>query len=254
MGAGGVGVKPIRLVAPFLPLPVENHHHKELEGFDWVDAIRMLSRSAERSCGVPVEVITDVDADLPLPCLRYQTTHRRLMLWVLEVCVRYLESADFDRDTVVLDCDQLVYSDLRPFFAANADLGVLIRPTHQDKDTWKKVLNGVQFWSLRGKKRLAHFYREALSRAEQMGDELVKWGADTEALRQLLEPVSLGMHTRGGVRVHMIDCDRVLEALSQEQIEGLQRGVAPRQLRPVTDFRYLRKVWMRQTYEMTVPA
>lgn len=245
--------QPIRLVAPFLPLPAENDHHKALADFDWFGAIRMLSHSAEVACGVPVQVITDVDASLPVPCLRYPTSHRRLMLWVLEVCVRYLESDDFDRDTVVLDCDQLIYQDLAPFFRPNIDLGVLVRPTHKHKDTWKKVLNGVQFWSVRGKQRLGVFYREALARAERMSDNLITWGADTEALRSLLEPVSAGgLQHRFGARVEMIDYARVLEAFSQAQIDGLQQGTAPIPLRAVTDFRYRRKVWMRQAYEMTL--
>lgn len=242
----------IRLVAPFLPLPLENAHHKDLSDFDWVEAIRMLSDSGERACGVPVQVLTDEGAQLPLAMLRYPTTHRRLMLWVLEVCVRYLESDDFDRDTVALDCDQLIYGDLSRFFSPNIDLGILIRPTHQDKDTWKKVLNGVQFWAVRGKKRLVAFYRDALARAERMHEDMVTWGADTQAIRELVEPVSLGVHMRGGARVQMIDYARVLAALSQEQIEGLQRGVAPRPHRAVLDFRYRRKVWMRQTFDMTI--
>ncbi len=244
--------RPIRLVAPFMPLPLENQHHKDLSGFDWFGAIRMLSHSAEIACGVPVQVLTDVGAELPVPSLRYETAHRRLMLWVLEACLRYLESDDFDRDTVALDCDQLIYGDLRPFFATNADLGILIRPTHKHKNTWKKVLNGVQFWSVRGKKRLVNFYRDALTRAEGLSEELITWGGDTEALRQLIEPVMVGVHDRGGARVHMMDYNLVLAALSQQQIDGLQKGLAPQPLRAVLDFRYRRKAWMRQTYDLTI--
>ena len=243
---------PIRLVAPFLPLPLENAHHQDLAAFDWIDAIRMLSHSGEMSCGVPVQVLTDVSARLPLPCLTYATTHRRLMLWVLEVCLRYLESDDFDRDTVALDCDQLIYRDLAPFFSPTIDLGILIRPTHARKDTWKKVLNGVQFWSVRGKTRLIGFYREALTRAEGMSENLIRWGADTQAIREILEPVGPGVHLRGGARVQMLDYNRVLAALSAEQIEGLRQGVRPRPLRAVLDFRYRRKVYMRQVYDLTV--
>lgn len=243
---------PIRLVAPFLPLPPESVHHQALEGFDWMGAIRMLSHSAEVSCGVPVQVITDSDADLPMPCFKYPTTHRRLMLWTLEACVKYLESDDFDRDTVMLDCDVLIYQDLARFFSVNVDLKVLIRPTHKHKDTWKKILNGVQFWNVRGKQRLAAFYRDALTLAEQMNDGLITWGADTEALRQLLEPVDVGLYQRHGLRVEMLDYVRVMEAFSQDQIDGLKAGIAPRPIRAVTDFRYARKRFLRQAYEMTI--
>jgi hypothetical protein len=243
---------PLRLVAPFLPVKVENHHHQEMSDFDWMDAIRMLSRSAELSCGVPVQTITDVDTDLPVPTLKYPTRHRRLMLWTLEAIVRYVESSDFDRDTVVLDCDQLIHQDLRQFFSSNVDLGLLVRATPKHAHTWKKVLNGVQFLSVRGKKRMGQFYREALTRAEQMNDGLVAWGADTAAIRDMVEPVSLGVHTRCGARVSLIEYSRVLEALSEDAIQGILRGEAPRLSRAVTDFRFRRKRYMRQVYEMSV--
>lgn len=242
----------LRLVAPFLPVAAESVHHQAMPDFDWLGAIGMLSHSAERSCGMPVQVLTDTAAVMPRDCLRYDTRHRRLMLWVLEVCLRYIESDDFDRDTVVLDCDQLIYQDLSRFFVPHVDLSVLVRPTFKHRDTWKKVLNGVQFWHVRGKARLAAFYRETLARAEAMSDELIQWGADTAALRDLIEPVALGIHQRAGARVHMIDYDVVLEALAEDQIRNLQRGIAPTPRRAVMDFRYKRKQHMAQVYDLTI--
>lgn len=242
----------IRLVAPFLPLPAATSHHQALPEFDWMGAIRMLSHSAELSCGVPVQVITDRDADLPVSCLRYPTVHRRLMLWVLEVCVQYLDSDDFDRDTVCLDCDQLIHRDLARYFVAQVDLGILVRPRLLARDTWKKVINGVQFWAVRAKARLVAFYRAALARAERMTADLQHWGADTQAIRELLEPMATGLHRRLGMWVHLIDDATVSRPLSQDEIDGMRRGVAPRPTRAVTDFRYGRKRWMRQFYEMTV--
>mgnify|MGYP000343710735 CR=1 FL=1 len=242
----------IRLVAPFLPLPVSNAHHAALGAFDWMDAIRMLSHSAQRSCGVPVQVLTDLGADLPVACLRYPTVHRRLMLWVLEVCVQYLDSPDFDRDTVCLDCDQLVHRDLARWFSPQVDLGLLLRSKLQHEDTWKKVINGVQFWAVKAKARLVAFYREALATAETLGEDLIRWGGDTQALRLLLEPMSIGLHRRHGVRVHLIDAARVSQPLSQAQIDGMAVGRAPRPVAAVTDFRYQRKRFMRQFFDMAV--
>jgi hypothetical protein len=247
-------VTPLRLVAPFLRLPPQSDHHRALPAFDWLGAIRMMSDSAERCCGVPVQVITDSGADMPLPCVRYETSHRRLMLWVLEVSLRYLESDDFDRDTVALDCDQLIYQDLRPFFAVKADLGLLIRPTMKHRHTWKKLLNGVQFWAVAGKARLIPFYREALAKAEQMSDALIDWGADTAAVCELIEPVELGLIKRAGLTLNLMDYQRVLEALSEEQIKGLARGVTPRPMRAVLDFRYRRKAYMAEVYDLTIGA
>jgi hypothetical protein len=243
----------IRLVAPFFPLPAQNAHHQALADFDWIDAIRMLSHSAEIACGVPVQVITDTSADLSLPALRYDTTHRLLMLWVLEACVRYLESDDFDRDTVCLDCDQLIFSDLARFFAPRMDLGILLRPMLARRDSWKKVINGVQFWSVRAKSKLAAFYRAALARAERMSGELQAWGADTQAIRELLEPiVAVGLVERMGLRVHLISDTRVSFPLTETQIDAMQVGIAPQSRHAVMDFRYRRKLHMRHVYEMTV--
>jgi hypothetical protein len=242
----------IRLVAPFLPVPPENLHHKSLGDFDWMDSIRMLSHSAEVACGAPVQVLTAATAAMPLPCLRYETTHRRLMLWMLEVYVKYLESPDFDRDTVVLDCDQLIFRDLAPFFSNNVDLKLLVRSGAKHRHTWKKLLNGVQFWSLRGKARLIPFFREALQRAEQMPDNIIAWGADTAAIRDMLEPIAPGMVTRYGARVEMMEYSRVLEALSDDQIQAMESGIAPKPHRAVLDFRYMRKLYMERVYETTI--
>jgi hypothetical protein len=121
------------------------------------------------------------------------------------------------------------------------------------RDTWKKVINGVQFWAVRAKSKLAAFYRAALARAEQMSGELQAWGADTQALRELLEPITaVGLVDRMGLRVHLISDTRVSFPLTEQQIEGLQTGIAPQFRHAVTDFRYRRKVWMRQVYEMAV--
>lgn len=244
----------IRIVAPFRPCPLEADVQQVTANFDWTAAIQMMAHSATLACCCPVHVITDLETDLPVETLRYPTTHRRLMLWTLEACASYLESDDFDRDTVMLDCDQLIFDDLEPFFANNVDLGLLIRPTHRHKETWKKLLNGVQFWHVRGKPRLAEFYRQALARAEAMNDDLIRWGADTAAIREMIEPFDLGRHDRSGLSVHLMDYNRVLAALSEEQILGMSKGVAPIAWRPVLDFRYGRKRFMAQAYAMTIGA
>lgn len=245
----------IRLVAPFRPFMPENVLHQEIADFDWIEAIRMLSLSAEAACGVPVQVITDHDTTLPLQTLHYATTERRLMLWNLEVCLRYLESSDFDRDTVMLDSDQLIFEDLAPFFTYGVDLGLLVRPTMKHKDSWQKVLNGVQFWSVRAQSRLVAFYAEALRLAKAMPEDLQVWGADSEALRQLVEPFDLDLLIqRAGLTVQLIDYTRVLQALSETQIRHLHAGRWNRPTRAVLDFRWTRKQHMRPVFEASFPT
>lgn len=242
----------IRIVAPFRPFPPESDLHKGLADFDWIDAIRMMRHSAELACHCPVHVITDVDTDLPVPTLKYHTTHRRLMLWYIEVAIRYMESPDFDRDTVMVDSDQLIYRNLAPWFTPGVDLGVLIRPTPKHTVMGQPVLNGVQFLAVKGRDRLLAFYRQMLDLAQTLPEESLVWGADTEALRLMLEPLELGLHDRAGARVHMIDFSSVLEAMSTQQIQWLSEGRMPRPSRSVLDFRFKRKPLMRPVYEATI--
>lgn len=244
----------IRLVAPYFPLPAEYAHHKALTGFDWIGAIRMLFDSARRVCGdCPMHVITDVSADLPLPTLKYPTHHRRLMLWYLEAAVRYLESSDFDRDTVMLDSDQLIYGDLSKWFTDDMDLGILARELPPKDPDGFTVLNGVQFWAYRAKDRLAGFYRQALALAQTLPEDVIAWGADTRVLEQLLDPLAIGATTdRAGVRVRFIESKDVLERVTKRQIYQMRSGAKVQIKRDVSCFRNMRKLHMKDFYRATL--
>lgn len=246
-------MKPIRVVAPFLPLEPEAPHHLRLaaESFDWPGAIAMLADSVTKTLGCPFHVITDVAADITAaPTLRYSTLERRLMLWNLEVAACYLESGHFDRDTVMLDSDQLIVGDLRSWFQQpRMDLGILIRQRPKAAQGIP-ILNGVQFLAHRGKPRLAAFYRQALEVARTLPESQIRWGADTEALRELLEPLDVGLQERAGLMVSLIDYAKVLEALSSQQMARMDAGEPMVALtRPVLDFRYMRKRYMRRVHD-----
>lgn len=250
-----MALNPIRVVAPYFPLPLEAPHHQELAAFDWADAIRMLSQSVKLACGVEMQVVTDEAAEgipaLPAPALRYATQQRRLMLWTLEACACYLESEAFDRDTVMLDCDQLVYGNLAKYFNPHVDLGILVRPTPKGAPGLP-ILNGVQFWSRRGKAALGPFYRQALRIAEALPEADIVWGADTIALDRLLAPLERGLRRRCGLAVHLMESTDVLEALNSSQVRHLAVGKMRRPFRDVLDFRNTRKVHMRAVFEQTL--
>ena len=239
----------IRIVAPFRPFPLEADHHREQADFDWMDAIHMMSTSAARACRCPVHVLTDVDTDLPFDCLKYETIERRLMLWNLEICAQYLASDDFDRDTIMLDSDQIVLHDLAPRFPEGVDAGILIRPAAKHI-TGQPILNGVQFWAMRGRERLVAFFRQALVIAKALPEKQIQWGADTDALRVLLEPLSLGIHQRAGLTVALLESRTVIETFSSVHEKWLAAGTpfaVP--TKPVLDFRNLRKPFMRPVYD-----
>jgi len=219
----------LRLVAPFKPFPPETGIHQRFGMDYWLDALEMLDASAQLSTGRRVYALTDRLTPLPIPALRYDTTETRLMLWLLQVCLAYLRSDEFDRDTVMLDVDQLVVKPLAPYLP-DADLGVCVR--HHVKGM--PLLNGVQFWRVRGKDRLAQFYQKVLDVARAMPESEIRWGADGHALLRCLQPLEIDYQLRSGVRVAFIPATRIIEEWSSLRIE---QANASGFRSPVIDFR-----------------
>ncbi len=237
----------MRVVTPFRPFAAESIEHQRLGPFDWPAAIEMLRASVACSCHVDTIVITDVDTAIA-PAFRYHTTERRLMLWILEVIGAYLRSTDFDQDTIMVSPDTLVQADLAPVFAERADLAVLVRTAEVFRGTRKAILNGTQWWRHAAKPELIEFYDRALTIARDLPEELLRWGADTEPLRMLLEPIELGIHVRRrhrrerGMRIKMIEARHISASLSDENVDRCTRGHRPRlQKIPILDFKYTRK-------------
>lgn len=247
-------MKRLRFVAPFRPFPLEAPHHLDQPAFDWMRAIREMTASVHATHpGADVQVLTDVDTALPMPSLKYVTQTRRLMLWYLEVCACYLESADFDRDTIMLDSDQLIYGDLSPWLSSPTELGIMVRRPPKDGPGFP-ILNGVQFWPLRGKGKLGAFYRQALAIAEALPETDILWGADTVALERLLSPLTPGLVHRAGLRVRLIWSKDVIAALSGGQIRQLEAGKPIHPACAVLDFRNTRKPFMPVAFAATYGA
>lgn len=235
----------MKIVSPFRPFPPESDAHRRLGAFDWLTALSMLRDSARTTCGCDTFAITDVDTDLPVPSHRYETTHRRLMLWILEVSALYLESDDFDQDTVMLSPDVLVFGDLRRWFSA--DLGVVVRL--EPKFEIRPILNCAQWWRHDAKSSLARFYRDALAIAETLPDGDIVWGADTIPLTQLLAPLSERVVYRHGLSVRCIPHTDVLFQVTSAVVTAMDRCQYPIPDRPIVDFKYLAKRRMRNFFE-----
>ncbi len=237
----------LRVVSPYRPFVAESHAHHVLGPFDWVGALQMLAVSVRQSNDCETVAITDVDTDLPVPAYRYATVERRLMLWILEVAGAYLQSADFDRDTIMCSPDLLVFGDLRPWMTDH--FTVLMRsgyPAHP-------ILNGVQFWPVRKKQTLVHFYAQALAIGRTLPEGYLRWGGDTEPLRQLLAPLAPGLVIRGGKPIaRLLESDELMQAFTSGQAVALSHGIAEPPVRAVLDFRYVRKRSMRQYFEATI--
>ena len=199
----------MQIVSPYRPFPAESPAHRKLGPFDWIGALRMLAESASRVGPYPVFAITDRDTTLPVPAFAYQTDERRLMLWILEVSLRYLESADFTQDTVMMSPDTLVLKPLTRFFAG--DLTILARPSAKyTTRPHHPIINAVQWWPVRSRGRLIAFYRRVLALARTLPGNVIEWGADTAALVQLLSPITIGLCERDGMQVFMLDARQIL--------------------------------------------
>lgn len=236
----------MRIVSPYKPFRPESVEHLNLGAFDWCDALLMLEQSARRFSGCGMRAITDGETTVPVKSYRYDTTRERLMLWIIEVCLRYLESDDFDQDTVMVCPDILVLGDLRPFF--QADLGLIVR--FSDKHLHARpLLNSVQWWRVAAKARLVAFYGEALRIADGLSDELIRWGADTVPLLQLVEPLEPGILERSGLTVATIDQASAMSDFSASLLKKIELGQPFVPSAPLLDFRYLRKHHMRSFFD-----
>ena len=237
----------LRVVSPYRPFAPESQSHQMLGPFDWVGALEMLRASVHRSNGCETVAISDVDTDLPGPSRHYVTTERRLMLWILEIALAYLQSDDFDVDTILLSPDLLVFGDLRPWMTPY--FTVLMRGAYPNHP----ILNGVQFWPVKQQAPLVDFYTRALAIGRTLDEGYLRWGGDTEPLRQLLQPLAPGLVMRDGKPLaRLIESDEIIQAFTTLQAAALTRGAAIVPVRAILDFRYTRKQHMRAYFEATI--
>lgn len=241
----------MRVVSPYRPFPPESLSHQALGAFDWITALRMLAVSVRVSCGCETLALTDVATPLPVPAFAYPSATSRLMLWILEVSLAYLDSPDFDQDTVFVSPDSLVLRDLRAY--CDGDLTVLVRTS--PKYRHRPMLNSIQWWPHAAKDRLVAFYRIAFETACQLPERFLVWGADTEALRQHLAPMALGVVPRAGLRVAMRESSEVLHSITDRMARGLQTGRIQRPAAAVLDFKGpQRKPWMSAAFKALFPG
>lgn len=243
----------MRIVSPYRPFVPESIEHLRVGAFDWNGALKMSQASVEAVYGRGSWLaITDVDTTLPVPALKYSTTHRRLMLWIVEVCLRYLESDDFDQDTLMLSPDALLFGKVGKFF--QADLGIVVRLQQKFVDSGRVILNACQCWQYAARERLIGFYKRVLAIAETLPENRIKWGADTVPLIQLLSPIiAEGVRLRDGLWVNFIEERTLMESVTEEEIAALGYGTFKRGSDlPIVDFRYTRKRFQAAYFEATI--
>ncbi len=222
----------------------QNQHHgaDRIGEFDWIDALRMLSVSAERF-GYPVYALTD--GELATPNYRYHTQEENLMLWILEISLCFSESAQFTEDVAFVCPDSLINNYLPSI--GGFDLGICVR--FDEKYSERPILNSVQLWPYAGRKKLAAFYRECLKVARNLPGGPA-WGADTVPLVQLLSPLSPGFQQRSGINVLMLPAWQLMRTIHKADITALANGDRPMVTSaPVIDFKAGRKKHMKAYFE-----
>jgi hypothetical protein len=158
------------------------------------------------------------------------------------VTLCYLRSKDFDDDTILISPDALVLRDLSRWF--KGDLGLMVRTA--EKYVKKPLLNGVQVWSLAAKDRLVAFYTRVLDVARHADERLIRWGADTEPIVDLLAPLQSGYFERDGLLIYGFDAGAAFRSVPP---------VAPRPnqhvpVTPILDFKGLRKRFMADYFKL----
>ena len=238
----------MKVVAPFRRIePVEAHHIElKARGFDWIESLKMLATSARMRCDCDTFVIT-CDDDLGVPSHVYSTEETSLMVWILEVSLRYLESDDFDQNTVFVGADALILKPLDLF--GGFDIALTARKELAKYDS-QPLMNGLQFWPLEAKDKLVAFFSEALRIARSLSDEQRKWGADTTPLLMLLGPVIKGTHRRGDMTVRFFPWPMLLE-ISSVMMKKIRVGKRVDAKGSVADFKYWKKLHMKEYFERT---
>lgn len=232
----------MKVVSSYKPFPATSPAHRKLGPFDWPGALAMLRHSVWRSCRCQTYALTDRGTSIAGPAYRLPTTETRLMPWLLETWLLYLESEHFDEDTAMISPDALVFANLQGWF--QGDLGVVVRgPKFENKP----LLNGVQLWSYKAKDRLVAFYREVWRLAEGMPEPLATWGGDTEPLLALLAPLRVGFSDRCGLRVMGIQQGNFFRCPSEVDAKRIASGKQPAPT-PIVDFKYLKKRIMADYY------
>lgn len=229
-------------------MPIQTVEHANVGPFDWVDALRMLRASGQR-IGLETFAITTADSYLDVPAYVYPTTTDQLTVWIVEACLRYLESDDFDQNTAMLSPDMLVFKD--PFRWLTADLVMASRLDPKYVDAGRPLLFGAQLWAYKAKARLITLYRRVLDVARETAAAKGMWGADIAPFLSLLAPLKGCKTRRSGVSVTLVPYGGDwLASIGSAEIAQLECRETPSWPRSaVVDFKYKRKQFQRAYFD-----
>ncbi len=236
-----------KIVSPYRAFPTLTVAHANVGPFDWIDALRMLRTSGQR-VGLETYALTSPDQALGVPAYAYPTSTDALTVWIVEVCLQYLESDAFDADTAMISPDMLVLADPFPWLTADLVMAGRFEPKYVNAG--RPLLFGAQLWAHAAKDRLIALYRQALGMARAVAATAGMWGADIEPFLTLRP----GTAPRSGLAVRLVStADVWMATLNGPDITRLEHGLAPAPpTAAIVDFRYTRKRYQRAYFDAVI--
>lgn len=147
---------------------------KKQEGFDWRQAIELLAKSAKRF-GYQTLVVTDQKTDIDAWLRVGDAKEEGLMLWLLNAQCEAIRSAE--SKSVMVSPDTLIAGDLR-FLFGQSDVSILTRKKP------KPIVNSVI--GFLPSDRLYNLWTRIHERAKTLSDESREWGADIDAVVEVM--------------------------------------------------------------------
>lgn len=197
-------------------------------GFDWRGAIALLTASAARF-GYPVTVVTDISTPMQAPVIRVgDAKEQGLMQWLLHAQAETIARAD--EPSVMVSPDTLIAGRLDWMFG-QWDLALLTRAKP------KPIVNSVIAFI--PSDELLATWRRIESRAEGLSAESLAWGADIDAVVDVLSiaPAEDGERMVDGVRVRLLPM--------KGRFHSVRRDALPvHSPAPIWDFKGARKSQM----------
>ena len=143
--------------------------YADLGNSDYVPLIDMAFASA-RKFGYKTVLVTDAGA-----------TKETLMPWILAAQKKFIDSDDFDGNSVLFSPDCLINRPLEPVFDFDFDLGVTsgFNPDYP-------INNGVIYLKHQCKEKLSKLWGEMVARCLTYSPELQRWYGDQKAMHEII--------------------------------------------------------------------
>lgn len=202
------------------------------QGFDWRGAIKMLERSAARY-GYQTLVVTDRYTAMDEPWLRCgNALEDGLMMWLLRAQATAMNAFGGER-AVMVSPDTLIAGKL-DFLFGDWDVSLLTRRKP------KPIINSVI--GFRPSYELTCLWKTIVDAADCLPDESKQWGADIDAVVDVLDikPMEDAMRSIAGVNARFMPVTNLFQSIPKTAVRPSRLPAA------IWDFKGARKSMMHR--------